>query len=480
MKGYREVNIEDTNKYSQDDTSLQNLITEKNYFKRALIIIVLIIIFSLIAFYLIYHKVSYSTLDGIAEINSNPNKTIIINQNKNLTNKVPTIETIQDSNENTTNLTQKIKNYEKTLRKITKEEINEFRRINTLGILYDRTKYKRSETPDISIVTTMRNQAHCILKAIRSVQNQSLKNFEIIVVDDCSLDNSTETVEELIKEDDRIILVKHSVNEGIMITRNEAIRMAKGKYISVLDADDTFIHKDILKYSLNIANMADLDVVEFYSAVFSNHKYKGYYHSHGDLPIIYQPELRTKFYTLKDMPKFRPIKCRTVWGKIVKNEIFKKTLDNIPEKYLNDYILGFEDTMITVSLYQVAQSYYGMRQPGYYYSLDEKGNRFPIIQNKKCKEREGIIRGIDHIKFLQFLIDKLDDNKFGKQVLYYEIKVIDEYNYSNFKKTITHHFNWTYSIFDYLINSTDITEKQREHLQKIKDGIKENENKQKK
>ena len=53
---------------------------------------------------------------------------------------------------------------------------------------------------------------------------------------------------------------------------------------------------------------------------------------------------------------------------------------------MNDYILGFEDTMITVSLYQVAQSYYGMRQPGYYYSLDEKRNRFPIIQNKKCKE----------------------------------------------------------------------------------------------
>ena len=59
---------------------------------------------------------------------------------------------------------------------------------NTLGILNDLTKYKRTETPDISIVTTMRNQAHCIHKAIRSVQNQSLKNIEMIIVDYCSLD----------------------------------------------------------------------------------------------------------------------------------------------------------------------------------------------------------------------------------------------------------------------------------------------------
>ena len=68
---------------------------------------------------------------------------------------------------------------------------------------------------------------------------------------------------------------------------------------------------------------------------------------------------------------------------------------------------------------------------------------------------------------------------FGKQVLFHEIKAINNYDYSNFKKTITHHFDWAYSIFDFLLNSEDITEKQKEYLQKIKDEIKENENNQK-
>ena len=453
MKGYKRVQIEDSNAKTVNENinPLLNL---------TLIILCLIILFSFIVFYLISHKKENKKSK---EFSTNINNDQIV-QFKNLKEKSKI-------------LTEKIQNYEKTLRKIRPEEIDEFRRINSLGILFDRTKYKRTDTPDISIITTMRNQAHCIYKAIRSVQNQSLKNIEMIIIDDCSLDNSTEVVEKFMKEDDRIILLKHNnINEGIMITRNEGIRIAKGKYISILDADDTFIHKDILNYSLNVANMADLDVVEFYTAYFSQNKFKGYYHYHGKYPIIYQPELRTKFYEFKDEGKARSIKCRTVWGKIVKNEVFQKTLDNIPEKYLYDYILGFEDTMITVSLYQVAQSYYTLRQPGYYYTLDEKKNRFPVKNNKKCKEKEGIIKGIDHIKFLQFLIDKLDDNNLKKQIIYHEIKAINNYTYSNFKSTIKNHFNWTYSIFDYLLNSEDLNEMQKENLQKIKDEIKENEN----
>ena len=134
--------------------------------------------------------------------------------------------------------------------------------------------------------------------------------------------------------------------------------------------------------------------------------------------------------------------------------------------------------MITFTLYEVAQSYYCLRQPGYYYTLDEKKNRFPISKNKTCKVKEGIIKNLDHIKFLQFLVDKLEDNEFGKQVLYHEIKAINNYTYSNFKRTIKSHFNWTYSIFDELINSKYIKPHQREKLQKIKDEIKENEKNQ--
>jgi glycosyltransferase involved in cell wall biosynthesis len=465
MKGYKKVSINESNRYyNQEDNNFISII-KKNI---SIIILILVILITLFSFLILY----------------------VTHQKKQIENKALFIKEIQSAvgpnlkkqTKMPKNLTEEIQNYEKTLRSITKEEIQDFRNINNLGILFDKTKYKRSESPDITVVTTMRNQAHCVLKAIRSVQNQSLKNVEMIIIDDCSLDNSTEVVEELMKEDERIIFVKHDDNnEGIMISRNEAIRMAKGKYITVLDPDDTFLHKDILKYSLHVAEMADLDVVEFYSSYYNNNKFIGNYHYHGNFPIIYQPELRTKFFNIREnVSKFRPIKCRTVWGKIVKNEIFQKTLNNIPEKYLYDYILGFEDTMITLSLYEVAQSYYCLRQPGYYYTFDERKNKFPLSKNKTCKVKKGVIKNLDHLKYIQYLVDKLRDNEFEKQVLYNEIKVVNEYDYSNFKKTIKSHFNWAYSIFDGLINSKYIKPHQKELLQKIKDEIKENENNLKK
>ena len=397
-----------------------------------------------------------------------PNITIPINQNENKTifeiKENKTIEEFKTLEEKYKFYTEEIQKFEKSLPKITNEEIEEFRRINCLGILNDTNKYKKNNFPDITIVTTIYNQAHCIKKAVRSVQNQSLKNIEIIIVDDCSLDNSIEVVEELMKEDERIILIKHDMNEGVMITRNEAIRMAKGKYISILDPDDTFLHKNILNYSLYVANMANLDVVEFYTSLYTFGTFKGYYHFHGYYPIIYQPELKNKFIKFSENGMDRAIKCRTVWGKIVKNEILQKTLDNIPNQYLNDYILGFEDTMITFSLYQVTQSYYCLRQSGYYYTFDERRNKYPLIKNKTCKIKEGVIKDMDHIKFLHYLMDKLEDNEFDKQILYHEVKAINNWTYFNFKRTIKHHFNWTYSIFDELLNSKYITEKQKNHL----------------
>ena len=445
-KGFKKIKIEDNDKQTENQNIIYNYLLDKNINKITTIFIIIIIVLIL----LFYLKSLY---------------------NKNN----------QDIYKKYALLTEEIQKYEKTLRDITPKEIEEFRTINSLGILYDRIKYKRSENPDITIVTTMYNQAHCITKAIRSIQNQSLKNIEIIIIDDCSLDNSTETVEELMKEDDRIKLIRHNdTNEGIMITRNEGIRMAKGKYITILDADDTLIHKDILKYSLYVANLADLDIVEFWTAYYEQKKFIGYFHFHGYHPIIIQPELKTKFIEFSDEEYKRAIQCRTVWGKIIRNEIFQKTLDNIPEKYLYDYILGFEDTMITVSLYQIAQTYYCLRQPGYYYTFDEKGNQFPLTQKKKCKRKENADASLDHVKFMQFLVDKLDDDKVGKQILYHEIKAINNFTYSNFKRTITHHFDWVYNIFDKLIDSKDITEKQRENLLKIKNEIKENEKKQKK
>jgi len=83
-------------------------------------------------------------------------------------------------------------------------EISKFREINTKDILFEHNIYPKNENPDVSVIITVYNQANCFYKSLRSVQNQSLKNIEIIIIDDCSLDNTTEVIEKYMIEDKRI------------------------------------------------------------------------------------------------------------------------------------------------------------------------------------------------------------------------------------------------------------------------------------
>ena len=232
----------------------------------------------------------------------------------------------------------------------------------------DKIKYRKLNSPDISIILTVYNQGYCIHKALRSIQNQSIKNLEIIIIDDCSTDNSTEIIKLYQKDDERIVFINHEINEGKIKTRTDGIKMAKGKYITILDGDDSFIHKDILYNSLFIANLADLDVVEFQILYYVNNKFIIKTNDFNINNIIYQPELRTKFFVIKNNKSFRPIISRTITGKIIKNKIFQKVINNIGMKFTNDYILNYEDTIMAVSLYQIAKTYYLMKEPGYYYT----------------------------------------------------------------------------------------------------------------
>ena len=276
----------------------------------------------------------------------------------------------------------------------------------------------------------MYNQGHCIHKCIRSIQNQSFKNIEIIIIDDCSLDNSTEIIESYQKEDERIILVKHESNEGKIKTRADGIKIAKGKYILIIDGDDALIHKNILLYTLYISNIADLDVVEFKASYYRNGEFKGNVNNYEYINIsniVYQPELRTKFFYTKENDSIRGIQSRNIWGKFIKNKIFQKALINIGPKYTEDYILTYEDTIMSVAIYQVAKSYYLMKQVGYYYSRDEFSYRIPFQKNKKCKPN-GKRKKIGQLKLLEFLHEKTRNNQLERQMLYHEIISMNYYS----------------------------------------------------
>lgn len=88
----------------------------------------------------------------------------------------------------------------------------------------------------VSIIMPSYNTAKFISKTIESVLEQTYKNWELLIVDDCSTDNTDEIVSKY--DDDRIIYLKNKKNSGAAVSRNKALKNAKGKWIAFLDSDD--------------------------------------------------------------------------------------------------------------------------------------------------------------------------------------------------------------------------------------------------
>lgn len=94
------------------------------------------------------------------------------------------------------------------------------------------------EFPLVSVIIPVYNAASFLVDSIESILNQSYQNFELIIIDDCSSDNSLEIIYHYQKKDSRVIVMNDNENKGIPFRRNQGWKIAKGKYVLHLDHDD--------------------------------------------------------------------------------------------------------------------------------------------------------------------------------------------------------------------------------------------------
>ncbi len=120
----------------------------------------------------------------------------------------------------------------------------------------------------VSVILPVYNTEKYLPQCLESIVNQTLKEIEIICIDDGSTDRSAAIIEEFIKNDDRIILLKQR-NKGAGAARNSGIKIAKGKYLSFLDSDD-FFDKDMLKKSYEKCEEDQADFCVYRSSRFDN------------------------------------------------------------------------------------------------------------------------------------------------------------------------------------------------------------------
>ena len=169
----------------------------------------------------------------------------------------------------------------------------------------------------VSIITPSYSSEKFISATIESVLNQTYKNWEMIIVDDCSPDNSNEIIESYMKKDSRIKLIKLEKNSGPAVARNRAIEEAKGRYIAFLDADDLWI-SDKLEKQIDFMQKNDL--------IFTYSAYKLIDENDNYLGEFIPPEIVSYYSILKT----NPIGCLTAiydtqkLGKICMPNVLKR------------------------------------------------------------------------------------------------------------------------------------------------------------
>ncbi|MCL2748793.1 MAG: glycosyltransferase [Alphaproteobacteria bacterium] len=119
-----------------------------------------------------------------------------------------------------------------------------------------------NKQPEVSVIMPAFNVEKYIAQSIDSVLRQTFKNFEFIIIDDGSQDNTLNMANDYAVKDKRIKLVKFEKNGGQSAARNAALDIVRGQYIMFMDSDD-FIHPQTMEIALHFAKKHDTDIVSW-------------------------------------------------------------------------------------------------------------------------------------------------------------------------------------------------------------------------
>lgn len=161
----------------------------------------------------------------------------------------------------------------------------------------------------VSIIVPIFNVEKYVRKCIKSIMKQNYTNIEIILVNDGSSDKSTEIINELSNEDERIIVV-HKNNEGVSSARNAGLQIAKGQYIMFIDGDD-YVDDDYVDYFVNLLKTTKCDI----GFNTNNYAIEGNYSCDGQYIIPAEKAIEW-IYSDKIFV--------AVWNKIYKASVLKK------------------------------------------------------------------------------------------------------------------------------------------------------------
>jgi glycosyltransferase involved in cell wall biosynthesis len=258
--------------------------------------------------------------------------------------------------------------------------------------------------PKVSIIVPVYNVEKYIKKCIGSILSQTFENFELILVDDCSKDNSLNICNELYQNDSRIKIIKNTNNIGVSLSRRIGLEASIGDYIQYIDSDD-WIEKDMIEkmYGKAISENFDMVVCDYcYEKNNTGEIHEQRFNSFEKIAII-KNILSMRISTF-------------LCDKMVKRELYETA--QFPE-----FNRG-EDYVITIqNVYNAGKIGY-INKPFYHYRYHEKS----LSNNKLTSVNGRIEENKNWIKVVDFLKDKYDED-----LRIFEPELGDHINYFKFK-----------------------------------------------
>ena len=251
------------------------------------------------------------------------------------------------------------------------------------GILTQKIPYEINKNPELSVIIPMFNSEKYIKRAILSVQNQNYTNFELIIINDCSIDNSNKIVNKLSRTDKRIKIINNIKHMGQFYSRCIGVLKSKGKYILPLDSDDMYLVHDTLYFTSIELKKNKVDFLIFrgirslnYSNFFINKDLKLFRGHIKRNEIIYQPSIGKNCY----------MKC-SLQATCIFYKLYRKVINVYGKIHLYDHITYFEDCIMNYIIHQYAESCEKFIKIGYLYIYRESSSSHSEFYINKIKSK---------------------------------------------------------------------------------------------
>ena len=268
----------------------------------------------------------------------------------------------------------------------------------------------KSNYPDVSVIISLFNRDNYINSTIKSVQNQRMKNIEIIIVDDYSNDKSIKYVEQAQKYDPRILLIKNEKNMGALYSKSIGVLYSKGKYILSFDSDDMICTENYIDVLYRGIKRGKYDYIECNEYIEIN---------------LYNKTIIQK-----------KISTMLLWVKLIKKNVYEEIINRIGINALKKGITTLDDNFILLFL-KDNQNFQKINKIGVFHF---KHFTNQIYSTNFNKERILIFCG-NIIKAIDVLFDISDDNMDSKKYCFYRLNLYlikgECFNVTNLKSNIS-------------------------------------------